>query len=600
MKSLISEPFNFQHLTHTKAGQFQDMENTSRNDLVSEFSAIRASQKPYPDLKGIKAESLHLRGFSEESLQYSRQRSVSAESIPVSPTSPTSPLVSQHERHHSRQQRSIENFSRPIARTPKNSISGLDQRRPTSSGMSDVGIDPSAQTIDAILGDYDGSKPVFSNVDYTKSPSHDGERPAILSMQGLISPAEEAEEFQFGHAITATESLDHCTSLGYASELEDVKEEEETSFLDLSASVKTSRRGSRRPSMRQARSLPKMQLMYDNATQQFRSPSAAGPLSPGMEVLQSPVDATWAEHISSPPTRSTPRRFSMGLRGGFGDSWEDDIDYCYEHAAESNCDFDWNRPSLDAGEDVREQLSNELAGTNGAKALGAAFGDNLQEPELDMSSTQTASTTTMTTPETSTSTSSSKKNSYFSHPPLTIRTSYGDVGSAQEAVYDELLDGADDEHRVHIFGDNGFSPSELRSPRTSSLFSKCNSQESVILSRAASVVRKHRSSVSTSSVPELVHSVCGSNDFSEVEVPLPVDQGSPSMAQSMSPAPLSPVHRRSKSLAREVAHQNLFKKTASNLSLGDDGEMPMPTLGARKNSQTSYSIFPGPASPKRI
>ncbi|KAI3337426.1 hypothetical protein HD806DRAFT_39149 [Xylariaceae sp. AK1471] len=29
------------------------------------------------------------------------------------------------------------------------------------------------------------------------------------------------------------------------------------------------------------------------------------------------------------------------------DTWEDDIDYCYDHAAEADCDFSWERPSCD-------------------------------------------------------------------------------------------------------------------------------------------------------------------------------------------------------------------------------------------------------------
>lgn len=33
------------------------------------------------------------------------------------------------------------------------------------------------------------------------------------------------------------------------------------------------------------------------------------------------------------------------------ESWEDDIDYCYEHEAEADCDFAWDRPSLDISRD---------------------------------------------------------------------------------------------------------------------------------------------------------------------------------------------------------------------------------------------------------
>ncbi|KAK4149885.1 hypothetical protein C8A00DRAFT_18486 [Chaetomidium leptoderma] len=33
------------------------------------------------------------------------------------------------------------------------------------------------------------------------------------------------------------------------------------------------------------------------------------------------------------------------------DAWEDDIDYCYEHEAEADCDYEWNRVSLETSRD---------------------------------------------------------------------------------------------------------------------------------------------------------------------------------------------------------------------------------------------------------
>ncbi|KAI0402937.1 hypothetical protein F4802DRAFT_332529 [Xylaria palmicola] len=35
------------------------------------------------------------------------------------------------------------------------------------------------------------------------------------------------------------------------------------------------------------------------------------------------------------------------------ESWEDDIDYCYDHAAEADCDFAWERPSCDLEQENR-------------------------------------------------------------------------------------------------------------------------------------------------------------------------------------------------------------------------------------------------------
>ncbi|KAG6000725.1 hypothetical protein E4U21_005092 [Claviceps maximensis] len=42
-------------------------------------------------------------------------------------------------------------------------------------------------------------------------------------------------------------------------------------------------------------------------------------------------------HARTPASLGSPTR----------ESWEDVIDYCYEHEAEANCDYQWDRPSLD-------------------------------------------------------------------------------------------------------------------------------------------------------------------------------------------------------------------------------------------------------------
>jgi len=68
----ISGPFNFQHVTHKGQSNLPDLENTSSSDLVSEFSAIQASQPPSSgELKGIQAQDLHFENFSCEALSES-------------------------------------------------------------------------------------------------------------------------------------------------------------------------------------------------------------------------------------------------------------------------------------------------------------------------------------------------------------------------------------------------------------------------------------------------------------------------------------------------------------------------------------------------
>ena len=54
----ISEPFNFHHVTHTRPHHVQALDSSNPNDLVSEFSALRASQASQPGLRGIKAQDI--------------------------------------------------------------------------------------------------------------------------------------------------------------------------------------------------------------------------------------------------------------------------------------------------------------------------------------------------------------------------------------------------------------------------------------------------------------------------------------------------------------------------------------------------------------
>ena len=64
----ISEPFNFQHITHTSPHQVQKLERANPDDLVSEFSALRASQVSQPELKGIKTKDIQREDLSRDAL----------------------------------------------------------------------------------------------------------------------------------------------------------------------------------------------------------------------------------------------------------------------------------------------------------------------------------------------------------------------------------------------------------------------------------------------------------------------------------------------------------------------------------------------------
>lgn len=56
------------------------------------------------------------------------------------------------------------------------------------------------------------------------------------------------------------------------------------------------------------------------------------------------------------------------------DSWEDDIDYCYEHEAEADCDFAWERPSLD-----------DISRNMGAESITPVEVDRQLNPSVEVS-----------------------------------------------------------------------------------------------------------------------------------------------------------------------------------------------------------------------
>lgn len=60
-------------------------------------------------------------------------------------------------------------------------------------------------------------------------------------------------------------------------------------------------------------------------------------------VVLGPYDLSAARHTAGDSSASRDEYAEPLHR----DSWEDVIDYCYEHEAEADCEYDWHRPSID-------------------------------------------------------------------------------------------------------------------------------------------------------------------------------------------------------------------------------------------------------------
>lgn len=510
---------------------------------------MRASQRPQTDLKGIRAEDIQFLSASADDVSTLGMATTVDEPTPQgSPGSPGSPTPSMgspkmgHERTFSRQ---FENFSRPAQRYSR-SCPTTPPPQAVPEFPPDIS-DPAPRAIDEVLG----SPAHTATEDELRSPSLCG-----------LTPSEE-----MGRKMSTTSNFD----------LEDVPEEDEiTRMWDSpepsigtahsrsvsqtshahSRSVSRSSQNALHPSAKT--SPPKRPLSIIVAEELSRKFTEAlgSPTLPQNLPESSPKSSPNSQSdISRPPTVAGVH--SLAFEDEVYDSWDADIDYCYEHAAESSSDFDWTRKSLEEARPqttatCTEELQPWLAAPKIRQLEPSPLSTStLATPDLETSSARSAphSALTPSTADYEREFISRHAGSYFNPVSSSMLPSSLSKQVPQDTLYEEYLttDGESDRHYPFSQG-MGSSETNPTSPRSSfSPISKCNSQESLMLSRAASLIRKHRSSVSTNSVPELIHSLSGSREM----MPLEHRASGETLATSSSisrPASSS-YHRQTRSLA---------------------------------------------------
>jgi hypothetical protein len=559
LKSIISDPFDFHHLTHTNPSQFQALDQTRENDLVTEFSAIRASQRPQTDLKGIRAEDIHFRNFSADDLAvFGTATTVDVPSVSP-PASPDG-----YRGHVRRESRANENFSRPVPRYPRSCpTTPPPPSVPETPPLENVETEPRA--IDEILGL--STAMTYPECLQSTPPTR------------FFSPE-------------PTDDSARTSSVSSHWDLEDVPEEEEAtrywdspeSSIGCPHSRSTSQASPALKADSPSKSEHKAPMSIDVAeelTRKFSEALSSPTLPQHLQHPQAQVEVTPPEPIAS------LHRFSYDDE--MYDSWDADIDYCYEHAAESTSNFDWTRTSLDESRPQIGVACGEAPWSPKTRHLQPSplSTSELQTPDLDPSP---ASIPTHSAVNPSTEfTQVFRSPDYF---PVST------LGKISEPLYEEYMttDGESDRH--FPFAGLPISPRSSFSP-----ISKCNSQESLMLSRAASIARKHRSSVSTTSVPELIHSLSSSREL------MATDRLTAGEALTR---PASASHRQTKSLAE--AHLLLQSQSGSSTSLEElpvhdrakstsavdpiNLDAPLPPLPPKnpnrktKTRSPSYSLFP--------
>lgn len=318
------------------------------------------------------------------------------------------------------------------------------------------------------------------------------------------------------------------------------------------------------------------------------------------------------------------RRISLKPQS-FDTCWEDDIDYCYDHAAEADCDFDWDKIS------TREDDVKNVLETNGSpeqvrnRSISEEYED-IRLPSPTVTSGLPRLQTLLPEPAPLSSANSAISSSIASlatpatpHFPLPSPQPYGVSNQSFTGSSDALnlappLPGFADSNPnlvtedlcENIFLSKRYPEEQLPlhslrfdpptsqdvSPRSSrSPLSKCNSQESFMLSRSSSL-RYPRSCDSIGSVPELVYSK-NSRDRLNVSVEQLADLAATiKAAESSSDLSASIRHRSSQNTAKEVTRTSVLQKASSFHSVEeedfeDNDVVLLPSLTHHERSQSA-------------
>lgn len=367
------------------------------------------------------------------------------------------------------------------------------------------------------------------------------------------------------HAVTTPDNSAWPLGPMFGTALADVPEEDENT---------QKRRSSRPPSatLRNARSTPDIQ---STAKKQGSSHSLRRAQDAAVTRARSNSQNSQQSDTLSGPWCISPvpgmsgvagsKRSSVRLRAPVSGSWEDDIDYCYEHMVEANCDYEWDRRSLGDEcsfkscdesnvEQEKKKPSNgfatppgspndrrlETRGTDGTH--NTDFEDTDQEvdeaafsgiirpsmlvvPDLEPPSTMPSSATTSEGSETLTPSRMSARPMYPIHmrgnsqsdklkvlaepgfrPSLLIRSDY-DATLTHETPCDEVI--ADDDilradHMSQLYENIGVAYGDIEDAYAHTFeTSVYDHEEAVMLSRAASIALRHRGSMAGSPQDEL-------------------------------------------------------------------------------------------------
>ncbi|KAI9841497.1 MAG: hypothetical protein M1837_000658 [Sclerophora amabilis] len=640
----ISEPYNFHHITHTLPGQFQELDKTSPGDLASEFSAVRASQASRPELRGIKAENLHFKNFSSEELCPPSPDTKPAASL-ASPVTSTQRLAELRDRARS----NGETFSRSASvhhRAEEGRIIS-----PQSPGRP-ILAPPRTSSRAAVTLNLDlapsQTSPVVSKVEQAvsscRAPKGQATRPSALEL---------SNQANVPHAMTTPD--DSAWPLKPPSPIESEHPVDQPGQADLTTPLPGSFHCSanvdswRRPPCH-TQSLSDIKANYQKRHSRLLLHRVASNRQKERTVSQG-SDTLGGPECQRPAMRTSgvfsglPKHFSVGL-GPVEGCWEDDIDYCYEHAAEADCNYEWDRfsdkdalsfadrerddlPLRDGKVDTsiprstgrtvastddsdREtqppqntEIAQEAKETSRPPLLVAT---HLDVPDLDRSPIRSGSTfeePEAVTPShllpprpshmhrVSSSDSFREADGFPLSPSLLIPGDYVPQ-YLREDGYQELLGQGDEKERQYPMFDRTIElldSAEESLGSASTPLSKCNSQESIL--NLVQTLR-HRSANSAGSLPELVHSRARRDEFDTVVKHLAdhiaaLDTVEEAMDRQSNPA--SPIPRKSNVVQDSAGESVTLKHSGNNRSISESRPPTAVSSGSHQRiSSNSFAL----------
>ncbi|KAI9850913.1 MAG: hypothetical protein M1838_004798 [Thelocarpon superellum] len=561
-KRNISAPFDFQHITHTSRNQFPELRNLPSNQLSSEFYAARAAQFPRRELQGINAQDLHATSERSDSAKMSERRPLSAEATPEA--RPSRPA--RHVPGGSCSAIDVAQLSRPGTSMgagapsrpslPKFHLPNVVPPPRTSSINGKKRRSERQSAVKGVTAVFDDERPLTSAGFCRPMPldamiASSNPPPIPSSVTEVAAVAASAASFM-PHAVTTPDNTAQplkAPILPALPGLPGVEEEPESSMPAAQSRISSGSTLSQRM-VRHARSVPDLK----RASRRQPSQSSVAPMAEG----ETRAGSTGP---SSASTLSNHRRSSSrpSVASSATDrAWEDDIDYCYDHAAEANCDYQWERHSIgkspiqevSAEGDEAEEVPDTEAATvpdsptlqyprpyeaSPANASGAApsaarlartRGPPLVVPSFPPSAaadSSPAGSSAAYGPEAITPSDSLN----LAHPPTVRRASfaaaYGEPDDfthavpaphlaaqmLQDSMYREILGEKEQKESSFSFFDATAELPERVSYRSSDTpLSKCESYESFDFGQGVSITPApgHDSINSNSSVPALVHS----------------------------------------------------------------------------------------------